>query len=195
MSIELLKSRVREIGRQYRNREQRSKRLFVEERAASMASEREREFSIKSEVSSFFNISYSAVCFCGSGQIGFSITKDKLFEPGVSDLDVACIDVNLFQIAWSDVIETTRAFSDQTPFGSRDQQDIDRLKDQILRRGMIRVGAMPQSKLSKEWSGFEGRIGRNHTEVFKRITFAIYMNEYAFCWKQDSALSSLMSVA
>lgn len=192
MSLDDLKLHVRTIGKKYRDREQRARRIFIEERAASLQQEREREFAIRTEISTFFRIAYSAVSFCGSGQIGFSIHKNKSFEPCVSDLDVACIDVELFQRAWIDVVSTTRAFTDLTPFGSRRPKYIEQFKGQILKRGMIRVDLMPQSPLSQSWSQFQGQLSRQHTAIFKNINFAIYMNEYAFCWKQDSALSELI---
>src|SRR4051812_15779383 len=100
MTLDDLKLHVRTIGKKYSDREQRARRIFIEERAASLQQERDREFAIRTEISAFFRIAYSAVSFCGSGQIGFSIHKDKSFEPCVSDLDVACIDVELFQKAW-----------------------------------------------------------------------------------------------
>ncbi|MGX0965724.1 hypothetical protein AB7M63_006173 [Bradyrhizobium japonicum] len=192
MTLEEIKGRVRSIGAQYQDRELRARRLFIEERANSLRNEREREFSIKSEISTFFSIPHSAVSFCGSAQIGFSIHKNKLFEPCVSDLDVACIDIELFQKAWIDVISTTRAFTDLTPFGTRGLGQIESFKDMLLRRGMIRVTAMPQSACSRLWSQFQGKLSRKHTTMFRNINFAIYMNEYAFCWKQDSALSDLI---
>jgi hypothetical protein len=192
MTLDDLKRNVRTIGAGYTDREQRARRIFIEERAASLQEEREREFSIKTEISSFFGVAYSSISFCGSAQIGFSIHKNKLFEPAVSDLDVACIDVELFQRAWIDIVSTTRAFTDSTPFGRAPAAKIVRFKDQILKRGMIRVDAMPQSVLSQSWSHFLGIVSRKHTQIFRNITLAIYMNEYAFCWKQDSALSELV---
>jgi hypothetical protein len=194
MSLEDLKRLVRAIGARYDDREQRARRLFVQERAASLHHERDREFEIRTDVSQFFNIAFSSVNFCGSAQLGFSIHKNRLFQPAVSDLDVACVDVNLFQKAWIDVITTTRAFTDLTPFGTRGVDKITLFKEQILKRGMIKVDIMPQSDLSRSWSQFEGEISRRHTVMFKRVTLAIYMNEYAFCWKQDSALSQLINI-
>jgi hypothetical protein len=191
MSLEDLKRHVRVLGSKYTDREQRARRLFIEERAASLQQERDREFAIRTEISDFFSIAYSAVSFCGSGQLGFSIHKDKLFEPCVSDLDVASIDVELFQRAWIDVVSTTRAFTDLTPFGRRNAENIKYFQQRILKRGMISVGEMPQSALSRSWSQFQGQLSRKHTSIFRNINFAIYMNEYAFCWKQDSALSNL----
>lgn len=187
-----MKDAVRTIGKRYHNREERARRLYITERPASFANDHDREFAIKTEISRFFSVPYSAVSFCGSAQIGFSIHKDTLFQPGVSDLDAACIDAQLFQRAWMDIITTTRAFTDATPFGHRGSDSINQLRDQIVKRGMIRVDMMPVSNLSRTWSAFQGKIGRKHNELFKRISIAIYLNKYAFCWKQDSSLSTLM---
>jgi hypothetical protein len=191
MTLEELKQQVRTISARYVDRQERARRLFIEERPASLRSERDREFAIKTDISTFFGIAYSSVSFCGSAQIGFSVHKDRLFAPATSDLDVACVDVQLFQRAWVDVISTTRAFTDLTPFGTAGHERIDLLKSQILKRGMIRVDVMPQSALSRAWSQFQGQLSRRHTVVFRKISLAIYMNEYAFCWKQDSTVSHL----
>jgi hypothetical protein len=192
VTLESLKSRVREIGSRYSSREERAQRLFVEERAASLHDDRNREYDIKRDIAAYFDIAYGHVCFCGSGQLGFSVVKEKLFEPAVSDLDAACIDAHLYQMAWIDIMETTRAFTDFTAFGRTPPTKIERLKDQILRRGMIRVEAMPLSPLKQRWSRFQGALSRRHNDLFSSITLAIYMNEYAFCWKQDSVLSQII---
>ncbi len=193
-SLTQMKTAVRAIANNYPDREQRARRLFIEERAVAFTAtrERDREFEIKTKISNFYEIPYSSVCFCGSAQLGFSAHKDRLFVPAVSDLDAACVSSLVFQKAWADVIESTSAFTDSTVFGSRHENEVRQFKDQILRRGMIRVEMMPQSILSRAWSVFQGELSRQHTDMFKKITVTIYMNEYAFCWKQDSALREII---
>ena len=192
MTLEVLKATVRRIGSRFSDREERARRLFLTQRPAALHHQEDREFAIKTEVSNFFGIPYAGVAFCGSGQLGFSIHKNKLFQPGTSDLDSACIDPHLFQQAWMDVIASSRAFTDLSVFGRRGQSGVDRLRDQIVKRGMIRVDAMPRSRLSREWGEFQNELSLKHTDLFQRITLAIYINEYAFCWKQDSALIQIM---
>lgn len=191
-ALEQLKEQVRLIGSKYADREMRARRLYIEERPASLHKSRETEFTIKNDISRFFKIPYSNVHFCGSAQLGFSVHKDRLFEPAISDLDVACVNADLFQKVWMDVIASTRSFTDATRFGVTSKDQIEFFKDQILRRGMIKVGAMPQSTLSQRYKTYEGQISRKHTATFNRISLAVYINEYAFCWKQDSVLSTLM---
>jgi hypothetical protein len=192
MNLNALKTRVREIGGIYADREERARRLFIEERVAALHFDREREFSIRTEISQFFEVPYSSISFCGSAQIGFSVHKDRLFEPGSSDLDVACISPVLFQRAWTDVINTTRGFTDLTPFGMRSPEKVDQFISMISKRGVILINAMPTSDLSKMWTIFELKIGAKHSKTFRGIGVAIYMNEYAFCWKQDSSIATLM---
>lgn len=192
MSLDAVKGRVRGICSPYGDRIERTRRLYLEERAISLENDRGREFAIKTEISEYYGVPYSHVRFCGSAQLGFSIHKDKVFQPGISDLDTACIDTNLFQKAWIDVIETTKSFSDLTPFGTTRGSQIEIFEKQITRRGMIRVDAMPASKLKQAWTQFQGTMSRRHTTMFKSISLAIYLNEYAFCWKQDSSVSSFM---
>ena len=192
IALDQLKQAVRAIGQRYPDREERARRLFITEVPASLSWQRDVEFSIKTSISQFMSIPYTAVSFCGSAQLGFSIHKNKLFEPGKSDLDAACINAELFQRAWVDVVRSTRGFTDLTPFGHMSREKIDAFRDQVAKRAMIRVDAMPLSPLSQEWRSFQNRLSRRHHGRFQRISLAIYMNEYAFCWKQDSAISDLL---
>ena len=190
--LEQNKDRVRAIAGLYKDRLSRSRRLFIEERAVALSGEREIECNMKERVAKFFDVKYSEVSFAGSAQVGFSPHKNRLFIPGSSDLDVACISADLYQKGWSDSITATRAFTDYTKFSGLSPSDIDLYKQGILRRGMIRVEVMPRSPLSLGWKDFENSLGRLHPALFKSVTIAIYLNEYAFCWKQDSAISTIL---
>ena len=190
--LEEAKKKFRDIAGQYRDRLSRSRRLFLEERAAALSSSREIEYQIKERISRFFDIKYSEVAFAGSAQVGFSPHKNRMFVPGTSDLDVACVSVGLFQRGWMDTIASTRAFTDLTGFSGLTHEEIESFKDGILRRGMIRVEIMPRSTLSLEWKDFESELSRLYPATFKSVSVAIYINEYAFCWKQDSAINSIL---
>ncbi len=74
-----LQGAVRQIGDRYRDRLQRARRLFIEERACALAQHRNVEYDIKSEISDFFRVDYSSVSFTGSAQLGFSILKEREF--------------------------------------------------------------------------------------------------------------------
>ena len=190
--VDVLKKHVLTLARKYSDRLRRARRVFVEERAVALASDREVEYSVKESISQFFGIKYSEIAFAGSAQVGFSAHKNRPFVKAVSDLDVACVSSDLFQIAWADVITATRAFTDATKFAGLREGEVDRFKDGILRRGMIRVEIMPRSELSMRWKSFEDSLSREYATYFGGINVAIYLNEYAFCWKQDSAISSIL---
>lgn len=186
------KEQIRNLGKKYADRLERARRIYIEERAAVLGLRRDDEYAIKSRVSEYYSIPYGAVCFAGSAQLGFSITKDRLFVPATSDLDVACVDLGLFERAWTDIVSVTRAFTDETKFSGLKPQDIQLFKESILRRGMIRVELMPRSDQSNKWRLFEEGLSRRYTQLFGKISCAIYMNEYAFCWKQDSTLQEFL---
>lgn len=190
MSSELsaLKSAVREIGKRYPDRYDRARRLYVQERAVALQNDRDTEYKIKAEVHKYFDIPYSDVLFAGSAQLGFSAYKDTLFAPSRSDLDIACVNTRLFQRAWIDVIEESNAFSNGSAFGSMKAGEIELFKESILKRGMIKISSMPNSHLAIRWRQYESSLTRRYAAHFGGVTVAIYMNEYAFCWKQDSSL-------
>ncbi len=50
---------------------------------------------------------------------------------------------------------------------------------------------MPQSHLKRRWTQFSSSLSRRHQDLFGSVSLAIYLNEYAFCWKQDSMLTTL----
>lgn len=193
MAIEEMKTTLRAIARRFSRAEERSKRIFIAKRAECFVDDEDREFQLKQEISSRFGVPYPSISFTGSAQIGFSIHKDALFEPGVSDLDVACIDAQLFQRAWIDVIQTTRAFTDLSKFAQRADK-VKLFKERIVKRGMILVDEMPTSHLSNKWRSSQDQISRKHAGLFGRVSVAIYLNEYAFCWKQNSSIAQLMEV-
>jgi hypothetical protein len=187
--IDLIKSKIIEKCHAYKDRLDRSRRLFIEDRSEALKDHREIEYHIKKEVSSFFNVNYSSISFTGSAQLGYSIHKNKLFTRRESDLDIACIDINLYQRVWIDIIQTTSAFTNETKFSGLKDSEIQWFKDSILRRGMVLVRYLPRSPLSLEYQSFEQSMSRKYNNHFSNISVAIYINEYAFCWKQDSCLA------
>lgn len=190
--LELMKRRFLGLAGQYSDRLRRARRLFVEERAVALADDREVEYAVKEEIANFFKVKYSEVAFAGSAQVGFSVYKNRPFMRAVSDLDVACISAELFQAGWADVITSTRAFTDSTKFSGLKPDEISLFKDGILRRGMIRVEIMPRSNLANMWKSYEASLSRKYASYFGSISIAIYLSEYAFCWKQDSAISTIL---
>jgi hypothetical protein len=189
---ELRKADAKELLKRYKDRLTRSQRMYLGEPAAALVQHRDVEFQLKRETAEFFCIPFRRVAFAGSAQLGFSVVKDRPFVEKESDLDVACISSELFQKAWVDVIEATQAFSNNSVFGGLRTEDIELFKSSILRRGMIRIEIMPKTTLAETWRAFESVLTMKNRHIFKKVSVAIYINEYAFCWKQDSVLSKLI---
>lgn len=190
--VEAIKGRLRATAAKYGDRLRRARRIFVEDRAVALSGDRDIEYEIKEKVAEFFSVKYSEVAFAGSAQVGFSVIKNRAFVKAESDLDIACLSSELFQTGWMDVIGATRAFTDSTAFSGLRETEVSLFKDSILRRGMIRIEMMPRSRRSQEWKDFQDRLSREYSVYFGKITVALYLNEYAFCWKQDSAISTLL---
>lgn len=163
-------------------------RLFLEEQPECFGGNLRDATKIRRKISNFFLIPYQSVIFCGSAQLGFSPKKGTSFKEGVSDLDVACISGDLFQKAWIEVVRESRGFTELSVFKSRNIHEINYFKEKIHKRAMISVSEMPRSPLVDEWNDFSLKLSREFNTLFSKITFAIYMNEYAFCWKQRSVL-------
>lgn len=192
--LEALKERVRDIGKMSSSELDRSRRLYIYERPVALQGDDAKDYGVKREISEYFGIPYGHVHFAGSTQLGFSAHKDREFIPKQSDLDVACVSSELFQQAWIDVLEATNRFTNLSVFAPLGKTDVDLFKEQIYKRGMIRIEVMPQSSTAVRWRQFEQRISRKHLDKFKSVSIAIYMNEYAFCWKQNSAIEEIIGV-
>jgi hypothetical protein len=182
--------RCKAIALEHDRRTFRVGRIFLDERAEAFSQCRSSEFEIKDEIAQFFSIPHRAVCFVGSAQLGFSPHKGTIFDPNQSDLDVACISSKLFEEAWTDVLRSSKGFSDETGF--KDKEQAAGFKDGLVRRAMIHVGLMPRSKLKEKWQNFERYLTKKHSQLFVHVKISIYFNEYSFCWKQDSGLKLIL---
>jgi len=185
---------IRELARRYANPLVRARRIYLDHPSYAVAGKRDVEFEIKQELAEYFNIPFGRVTFCGSAHLGFSPRKGTRFTPGESDLDVAIIDTDLFQRYWQITNDVTKAFNDLTGFSiyRNPQNTIDALKEMIVKRGVIFLDKMPKCQQSDRDASFLYSISAAYTNYFKKITVAVYMNEYAYCWKQNAALQALL---
>jgi hypothetical protein len=168
----------------------RVRRAYFDAASVALADKHEIEFEIKRAISDRYSIPFRSVVFAGSAQLGFSPQKDTEFSLGSSDLDVGCIDVRLYQEVWQIVIRQTRAFTDLSQF--HNEKHAEMLRNGMLKRGMILLDFMPRCPERTAEQEFFDDLSRRYRKVFSRIGVAIYMNEWAFCWKQQSALSSIV---
>ena len=109
----------------------RARRAYFDRPSYALSDKHDVEFEIKSQIANRFEIPFRSVVFSGSAQLGFSPQQDTLFRPGGSDLDIACIDANLYQKVWQIVIARTRGFKDKSVFLNQDHAD--RMADHLLK--------------------------------------------------------------
>lgn len=173
----------------YRDPVSKARRAFFDKPSFALDGKQETEFRIKRAVADRYGIPFRSVVFTGSAQLGFSAYKDTAFIAGDSDLDVACIDSRIYQYFWTGILKVTRAFSDESQF--IDPEHAARLKDAMLRRGMILLDFLPKSADRTKERAFFDELTLTYRDYFGRVSLAVYMNEEAFCWKQASALANV----
>ena len=190
--LEQRRNEVRQILGAHRNPITQARRVYLDRPSFALTGKHDSEFEIKSVVADRYGIPFRSVVFTGSAHLGFSPQNDTEFKVGESDLDIACVDSSLYLHFWHEILKVTRGFNDTSIFQSRDHPD--KLKDHILRRGMILIDFMPTCELKTSERQFLDQIGRKFNKIFGRISIAFYISEQAFCQKQVSALSEIMGL-
>jgi hypothetical protein len=189
-TVDELREDLRKTLQPYPDVITRVRRVYFDRPSFALADKHEVEFEIKHLVADRYNIPFRSVVFTGSAQLGFSPQKDTEFKRGNSDLDIACIDARLFQWVWQSVITATKAFTDLSGFN--DYRHAERLQDQLLRRSMILFDYLPRSRDRMEEQRFVDGLSQRFRTHFGRVSIAVYMSEWAFCWKQQSALGTIL---
>lgn len=182
------------LARQYNDPAERARRIFLDEPSYGASQKRGTEFEIKSALATQFAVPFRAVAFCGSAQLGFSAHKGSDFIAGASDLDAAIIDSIAFQRIWQTLVHATKAFTDLSGFDAQRQPDATavQIRDMMARRGLLHLNQMPRAREFDVSRNFLDQLSVKHRDLFARINVSFYINEYAFCWKQNSALQSLL---
>lgn len=173
----------------------RAQRIFLEEPSFAIAGKKDCEFDIKESVSTYFSVPFRSIAFCGSAHLGFSPHKGTEFKPGDSDLDVAIIDGNAFQSAWMSLVEATKAFTDLSKFPVRKKNDVDvptEVREMISKRGLLHLDNMPTCKRFDKDRNFLDSLSKRYNVMFSSVKVSFYLSEYAFCWKQNSAVQGMV---
>jgi len=144
------------------------------------------EFNIINEVSIFFNIPFNSVKIIGSAKTGFSIIHDHDFIDGISDLDIALINVDLYMNLLEYVYEITDTFRDYTNWNKHDHL---RLK-QTIAKGYIDPAALPSGHLKDEYDHFFSELSSKYFKKFSKIWGFVYINEKIFELKQMKILDA-----
>ena len=185
---------IRRIAEQHTHPVARAQRVFLEEPSFAIGDKKDIEFDIKSNLSTYFNVPFRSVVFCGSAHLGFSPHKNTDLKLGESDLDVAIVSMDAFQKAWMILTDTTRAFSDLSGFpnGQRGLEISERVKEMITKRGLIHLAEMPQRCQFDKDKTFLDEVSRRYNTIFSNVNVTFYMSEHAFCWKQNWAIQKML---
>lgn len=166
------------------------RKVFLAYPTKAFVGEEERQYLILNEISVFFGVPIMSVQVAGSAKIGTSFHKRRDFDPGNSDLDIAIIDINLFQKYMEKIYTETKGYSDGTGFSMRDGQSVVDEYKTYLTKGIFRADLMPSGETRKQWNQFFGQLSGRHGDLFKSINAAIYLSQAFFEGKQRSAIKS-----
>lgn len=145
----------------------------------------DKQFDIYNQISEHFNIPISNINAAGSGQTGYSFYKKTEFKEGESDLDIAIIDLNLFNKYIEIVYKNTNGLRDQSKFKNPHSY---KQYCSYLAKGIFRPDLMPSCKEKSEWFGFFNKLSQKYFELFKDINAGIYASQQFFEFKQAESL-------
>jgi hypothetical protein len=172
-------------------------RLFAYDQCFAFKDDEGQGFDLMQKIADYFNISLRSVHIVGSAQLGHSFFKDRNFNPGESDLDVAIVNTELFLRYYEFCYVVTKQYKDKTNFpkhGELEPNEVAKRFMEYLARGYIRPDYMPYSKKRSDWMTFFNKLGNTYISKFKKITCGIYLSQTFFSMKQQEILTEIERV-
>jgi hypothetical protein len=144
----------------------------------------DKEFYIKNSISIEFDVPFCSIAVAGSSKTGLSFFKDKLFEPGKSDLDIGIISLPLFNKFSEISNEITEGYTNLSSFPIyKKNPTIGQFKFNLT-KGYINPFFMPKCSTRTKWLTYFNSLSNFHFDLFKNINGCIYASEYFFDYKQ-----------
>lgn len=171
---------------------------FTSDDIALLASEpfvhqdyRDHLFDIYEEVSRRLAVPTRAVMLTGSAFTGQRFSNGQPFAPGVSDLDVAVVDRDLFRELLLCASRATSYFRDQTPFKparghSTGTDTFKSFRSYAFNRGIVRPDLMPDCPAKDLVESMCNDLTNKYIEIFSKISVSIYGDEEYFVAKSNS---------
>ncbi len=157
----------------------------------ALVGESDIEFDIRNKIKLHFNVGIHCVQFAGSAKTGYSFHQSREFIRGESDLDVAIISESLY-LRYSEIMSlVTKDFTDLSCFG-RTQKGVSHevlMKDSMFKFGMILFDIFPSCTQKNLVMKLCRDLTLQYSEIFKKISIAIYSSTYFFESKQATSLS------
>lgn len=125
-------------------------------------------FEFRNRIADKFKISFHEVFIVGSGKLGFSYHKDKLFDYN-SDIDVVIVNENLFEDFYSKISDYQYKLDKSYKTISSDERNTYYEFMRYLIKGWMRPDKLPTSfqidLLKTEWFDFFESISYEKSEV------------------------------
>lgn len=148
----------------------------------------DQQFEILDEIRSHFSVPIGSIHAVGSAKIGRSLHKNTPFQPGISDLDLAIVDSNLYLEFVEHVFRLTKGYGDRSGFTKRRGSSTANQYIEYTSKGIFRADLMPSDPKRAMWYEFFGNLSKKHTNLFRSISCCIYLSEVFYENKQISAL-------
>ncbi|PKA71919.1 hypothetical protein ATI02_4932 [Pseudomonas baetica] len=169
-----------------------ARKIFLTFPTHAFIGNEEHQYSVYNEISKFFDVPISSVHVAGSAKIGKSIHKGRDFEPGISDLDIAIIDVRLFLKYMEYVCKVSKNYTDLTRFPMVGITSTCESYLKYLSKGIFRPDLMVNGEKRAEINNFFGVLSSKYSGLFSSINAAVYMSEAFFENKQRSVITNVV---
>jgi hypothetical protein len=162
-----------------------SRKIYLSFPTEVFKNKQEDEYEIRNAISIFFNIPIYSVHVAGSSKTGYSYYQNQPFEPGISDLDIAVVDPELYRRYTEIVFKKTNGLKNLSEFGrTKNGVAHSEIYQSSILKGIFRPDAMPTSTERKEWFKFFNKLSEKYVDLFKDINCGIYFSQTFFEFKQ-----------
>jgi hypothetical protein len=165
-----------------------ARKIYLSYPTKAFSEKEDIQYEILNDIARYFHVPLRSVQIAGSAKTGRSFHKQMDFTPGISDLDVAIIDMQLYTDLMEHVHNFTEGYYDRTRFPIRDGQSTHRNYIANLNKGIFRPALMPYSERRAEIISYFGLLSKAYTGLFKSISAVVYLSETFFQNKQRSAV-------
>ena len=165
-----------------------ARKIYLSYPTKAFCEKEDIQYEIMNNIARYFHVPLRSIQVTGSAKTGRSFHKKKDFTPGISDLDVAIIDMHLYTDLMEYVHNFTKGYSNRTRFPIRDGLSTYAEYIAYLNRGIFRPALMPYSDRRTDIDSYFGLLSKAHTGLFKSISAVVYLSETFFENKQRSAI-------
>ena len=141
---------------------------------------------VLNSVSNFLKVPISDIHVCGSAKLGFSVYKNTTFQPGISDLDLAIINRNVFINYFDSILKESRNYTREELFNNIIQK---KRYIKMLAKGIINPQNMPNTQSKLELLNFFQSLSIDFRSKYNSISICLYLSETAFKEKQINGLN------